>query len=113
MANHNSKREKGFITIPLSERSYNFLSKLSFAKTRVPKGAHTDTHKHRFLSAYLVKNMDSLWTDRNEIKMPERALVIVLPFVNHTWSNKLGMTEDCYVSDLSPAHGKHLLYQQK
>ena len=111
MENQNSNSRKGFITIPLSEKTYNFLSKISFAKTRVPKGANTDTHKHRFFSAYLVKNMDSLWTDRNEIKMPERALVIVLPFVNHTWSNKVGTTDDCYVSDLSPAHGKHLLYQ--
>jgi hypothetical protein len=111
MANHNSNSRKGFITIPLSEKTYNFLSKISFAKTRVPKGAKTDTHKHRFFSAYLVKNMDSLWTEKGIINMPERALVIVLPFVNHTWSNKVGTTDDCYVSDLSPVHGKHMLYQ--
>ena len=111
MESQNLKKKKGFTTIPLSEKTYNFLSKISFAKTRVPKGSHTDTHKHRFFSAYLVKNMESLWTDKGVNNMPNRALVIVLPFVNHTWSNKLGKTEDCFVSDLSPAHGKHLLYQ--
>jgi hypothetical protein len=54
--------------------------------------------------------MDAYATDRNVVKMPERALLIVMPFVNHTWSNKLETTEECYVSDLSPAYGKHLLY---
>lgn len=111
MASQNSNSRKGFITIPLSEKTYNFFSKISFAKTRVHKGSHSDTHKHRFFSAYLVKNMEALWTDKGEIKMPDRALVIVLPFFNHTWSNKFGATEDCFVSDLSPSHGKHLLYQ--
>lgn len=103
--------KKGFIAITLSEKMFNILNKISFAKTRVPKGAHTDTHKHRFFSAYLIKNMEALWTDKQNITMPARGLVIVLPFVNHTWSNKGGATEDCYVSDLSPAHGTHLLYQ--
>ena len=111
MAKYQSTKNKGFIIIPLAEKSYNFLSKISFAKTRIPKGSHTDTHRHRFFSAYLVKNMDALWTDRSKIKMPERAVVIVLPFINHTWSNKVGTTEDCFVSDLSPAHGRHLLFQ--
>ena len=101
---------KGFITIPLSEKTYRFFDKIAFAKTRVPKGTYTDTHFHRFFSAYLVENMDSISTDKGAVKMPERALVIVLPFINHTWSNVKGYSENCYVSDLSPAHGKHLTY---
>ena len=109
----NEDLKKGFITIRLSEKMYNFFSKISFAKSRVPKGTHTDTHKHRFFSAYLVKNMDALLTDKREIKMPKFAVVLVLPFVNHTWSNIKGFTEDCFVSDLSPSHGEHIIYQNK
>lgn len=104
------KKLKGVITIPLSERTYRFLSRLSFAKTRVPKGAHTDTHKHRFFSAYLVKNMHELWGNSEKTRLPANALVIVLPRVDHTWSNQRGQVEDCYVSDLSPAHGRHELF---
>lgn len=104
------KNKKGFITIPLSERTYKFFNRISFAKTRVPKGTYTDTHHHRFFSAYLVENMHSIKTDKGLLEMPKRALVIVLPFVNHTWSNVAGQSEECYVSDLSPAHGKHMIY---
>ena len=103
---------KGFITIRLSEKMYNFFSKISFAKARVPKGTHTDTHKHRFFSAYLVKNMEALLTNKAEIKMPKFAVVLVFPFVYHTWSNLKGFTEECFVSDLSPAHGEHLIYNK-
>ena len=105
------KNKRGFITIPLSEKAYRFLNKISFAKTRVPKGSYTDTHFHRFFSMYLVQNMHCIKTDRGELVMPKRALVIVLPFVNHTWSNVSGNSEECFVSDLSPAHGKHIIYQ--
>lgn len=106
----NTKKKKGIITIPLSMKIYRILDKISFAKTRVPKGSHTDTHFHRFFSMYLVENMNSLLTKNDEIRLPQRALVIVLPFVNHTWSNKTGLSEECFVSDLSPAHGKHFIY---
>ena len=106
----NSERQKGIITISLPEKLYRVLNKISFAKTRVPKGAHTDTHYHRFFSLYLVEKMDSLKIETKEIKMPARALVIVLPFVNHTWSNESGQSEECYVSDLSPSHGEHLIF---
>lgn len=111
MSNQKSNKKMGFIVISLSEKAYNFFSKISFAKTQVPKGSYTDTHKHRFFSVYLIKNMEALWINKSEIRMPKQAMVIVLPFVNHTWSNKSGTAEDCFVSDLSPAHGKHLLYQ--
>lgn len=105
-----SSNNKGFKTIELSEKVYNFLNKLSFAKKQIKKGEHTDTHFHRFFSAYLVKNMEALRTDYGDIKMPKYGLVLVYPKVNHTWINSKGNTNDCYVSDLSPAHGKHLTF---
>ncbi|MCB1532864.1 MAG: hypothetical protein KDJ35_08340 [Alphaproteobacteria bacterium] len=105
------KSRRQIITIPLSERTYTILDKISFAKKQVPQGAHTDTHAHRFFSAYLVKNMEALKLDHSMIPMPRFGLVIVLPFVNHTWLNIKGNSNDCYVSDLSPAHGEHLIYK--
>jgi hypothetical protein len=106
----NSRKQAGIITITLPVWVYRALDRISFAKTRVPKGTHTDTHHHRFFSLYLVENMNSLKTDGGECMMPERALVIVLPFVKHTWSNVSGSSQDCFVSDLSPSHGEHLIY---
>lgn len=106
-------KNRGFKTIELSEKTYNFLNKLSFAKKQVPQGKHTDTHFHRFFSAYLVKNMEALRTDDGDIKMPKFGLVIVYPKINHTWINSDGTTNDCYVSDLSPAHGQHFIYNSK
>lgn len=108
----NFKTKKGFKTIKLSEKMYNFLNRLSFAKKQVPKGKYTDTHYHKFFSAYLVKNMEALRTDNGDINMPQYALVLVYPFVNHTWVNSNGSTDDCYVSDLSPAHGEHFTYSK-
>jgi len=105
-----SIKNRGFKTIELSERVYNILNKISFAKKQVKKGEHTDTHYHKFFSAYLVKNMESLRTDDGDITMPKFGLVLVYPKVNHTWINSKGSTDDCYVSDLSPAHGEHLIY---
>ena len=107
----NSKKNKGIIVVSLSEKIYRNLSKISFAKTRLPKNTYTDTHFHWFISLYLVYNMGSLVTNDTEIPMPKRALVIVLPFCNHTWSNKKGSSKECYIADLSPVHGKHLIYE--
>jgi len=104
-------KNKGFKIIELTEKKYKFLSKISFAKQRVKIGEYTDTHKHRFFSAYLVKNMEALKTDMGKIKMPKYGLVIVYPKYNHTWINSNGYTNDCYVSDLSPAHGEHFVYE--
>lgn len=102
--------DRKIITIALSERVYNVLNKISFAKKTVPKGSWTDTHYHCFFSAYLTKNMEALKLDDAVIPMPEYALVVVLPFVNHTWTNEKGFTDDCAVSDLSPSHGEHVIY---
>jgi hypothetical protein len=103
------KMQKGIITIALPVWAHNLLNKVSFAKMRVPKGTFTDTHYHKFVSLYLVENMYSLKLDGGELKMPRLALVIVLPFVNHTWSNMFGTSSECYVGDLSPSHGEHLI----
>ncbi len=105
------KLNKKIITIKLSKKSYRFLDKISFAKKKVPQGSYTDTHYHRFFSAYLTKNMEGLKLDNSVLPMPQYALTIVLPFVNHTWLNKDGHTDDCYVSDLSPSHGEHVVYE--
>ncbi len=104
------KNGKKILTIKLSKRAYEILDGLSFAKKKVPKGSWTDTHYHKFFSAYLTKNMEALKLDQGGIPMPKYALVIVLPFVNHTWTNEKGNTDDCCVSDLSPAHGEHTVY---
>lgn len=104
-------KSKGFKVIKLSEKVYNFLNRLSFAKKQVPKGSHTDTHFHRFFSAYLVKNMEALRIDSEDVNMPKYGLVLVYPKVNHTWVNSDGKTNDCYVSDLSPIHGEHFIHK--
>lgn len=105
-----SVKNRGFKTMKLSEKMYTFLNKVSFAKKQIKKGEYTDTHFHKFFSAYLVKNMEALRTDKGDIKMPKFGLVLVYPKVNHTWVNSSGNTDDCYVSDLSPAHGEHFTY---
>lgn len=105
-----SVKNRGFKTIKLSKKMYAILNKVSFAKKQIQKGEHTDTHFHKFFSAYLVKNMEALRTDEGDIKMPKYGIVLVYPKVNHTWVNSNGNTDDCYVSDLSPAHGEHFTY---
>ena len=104
-------KNRGYKLIALSEKVFNLLNKLSFAKKRVPKGSYTDTHFHALFSAYLVENMEYLLIEKEKIKMPKFGLVIVYPKINHTWSNASGNTDNCYVSDLSPAHGEHVVYE--
>ena len=104
------KLSRKIIIIPLSPKIYRALDMLSFAKKQVPKGCYTDTHYHRFFSAYLTKDMEGLKLDDGFLRMPRYALTIVLPFVNHTWFNIHGYTSACYVSDMSPAHGEHKVY---
>ena len=103
--------QKEFLTIPLSKGVYKVLNRISFAKKQVPVGHHTDTHFHRFFSAYLVKNMEGLRTEDTVTEMPKYALVLVFPRINHTWINSNGKTDNCFVSDLTPSHGEHLLFK--
>jgi hypothetical protein len=105
------KLSKKIVTIKISEKVYSLLTRISFAKKRVPKGSWTDTHYHRFFSAYLIKNMEALKVDDMTIPMPKYGIVIVLPFINHTWINQTGNSEDCYVSDLSPGHKNHTIFK--
>lgn len=101
---------KGVMIIGLSERLYSFFERIAFAKKQVLNGKWTDGHRHKFFSMYLTKNMKALRLVSGDRSLPKYALTVVLPFVHHTWTNQKGFSDDCFVSDLSPAHGDHLTF---
>lgn len=106
----NIRYKSGAVIIPLNKSFYNFFSKISNRKTRLPIGKHSDTHHHIFFSFYVTKNMQALkGHDNNLYNLPNRALTIVMPFANHTWFNKTGNSNECFVFDLSPGHSEHII----
>lgn len=100
---------KGYLIIALAPGALSFLGKIAHRKTPLPIGKKTETHKHRFFSFYIVENMESLQTPHGELALPPHALVIVMPFIMHGWSNRMGRTQDSYVYDLTPMHGPHVI----
>jgi hypothetical protein len=107
--NTSSGLRKGYLIIPLAPWVLRFLGRIAHRKTQLPIGKKTETHKHRLFSFYIVENLESLQTPRGELPLPPRALVIVMPFITHGWSNRSGRTEDSYVYDLTPMHGPHTI----
>jgi hypothetical protein len=101
---------KGYCIIPLSAGLLRLLGMVSFRKTRISIGKKTETHKHQFFSFYIVANMDKLQTPNGDLPLPERAMVIVFPFVTHGWTNQTGITNESFVFDLTPLHGPHRVY---
>lgn len=104
-----SALRKGYLIIPLALTVLRFLGWIAHRKTQLPIGKKTETHKHRLFSFYIVENMESLQTPHGELPLPRRALVIVMPFITHGWSNRSGQTQDSYVYDLTPMHGPHMI----
>lgn len=102
----------GIMIVPLNRWFYNLLGKLSYRKTKIPIGKHTDKHHHVFFSFYVTDKMEALLSHNGRlIRLPEKALTIVMPFANHTWINKDGYSNDCFVFDLSPGHAQHIIYE--
>lgn len=101
--------KQGYVVIPLSVQMLRLLGRIAYRKTRLPVGRKTETHRHTLFSFYIVENMDSLQTPRGLLPLPPRALVIVMPFIMHGWSNRTGQTQDSYVYDLTPMHGLHVI----
>lgn len=97
----------GYLIIPLAPWAMRLLGRIAHRKTQLPIGKKTDTHKHRLFSFYFVENMASLQTPYGDLPLPPRALVIVMPFIMHGWSNFAGQTQHSYVYDLTPLHGPH------
>ncbi len=107
--NNVSALRKGYLIIPLAPLVLRFLGRIAHRKTQLAVGKKTETHKHRLFSFYIVENMESLQTPYGELSLPPRALVIVMPFITHGWSNRTGQRQDSYVYDLTPMHGPHVL----
>ena len=103
------KINRGYFIIPLASWALRLLAWMAHRKTQLPVGTKTETHKHRLFSFYIVENMECLQTPRGELPLPSRALVIVMPFITHGWSNRTGQRQDSYVYDLTPMHGPHAL----
>ena len=100
---------RGYCIIPLPQATLQILSRAAHRKTRISISKKTETHTHKLFSFYMVENMNILQTPNGEVQLPQRALVIVLPFALHGWSNESGHTEDCFVYDLSPFHKPHVI----
>ena len=101
--------KRGYLVIPLNKRVLSLLGWIAHRKTQLPIGTKTETHKHRLFSFYIIENMESLQTPHGELPLPPRALVIVMPFITHGWSNRTGQKQDSYVYDLTPMHGPHVV----
>jgi hypothetical protein len=100
---------KGYLIVPLAAWMLRFLGIIAYRKTQLAIGKKTETHKHFLFSFYIVENMKCLQTPRGELLLPPRALVIVMPFITHGWSNRVGETQESYVYDLTPMHGPHVI----
>lgn len=99
---------RGFWIVPLADRVMNLAAKLAYRRTPLTAGQATSCHTHKFFSFYFVKNIKFLRSRSGEVSLPERAMVIVLPFSLHGWSNS-GQGGTGYVHDLTPAHGPHAM----
>jgi hypothetical protein len=101
-----SKFVRGFFVVPLSKRLMAWAASVSYRQTPLAPGQSTVSHKHRFFSFYFVKDIQFFKSQKDNIGLPRRALVIVFPFAQHGWSNSEG-TRSGYVYDLTPAHAPH------
>jgi len=99
----------GYLIIPVATWVLRVLGMIAHRKTQLSIGKKTETHKHRWFSFYIVENMDSLQTPRGDLPLPPRALVIVMPFIMHGWSNRTGQAQDSHVYDLTAMHGPHVI----
>ena len=100
---------KGYLIIPLAPWALRVLGRIAHRKTQLPVGKKTETHKHWLFSFYIVENMESLQTPHGDLPLPLRALVIVMPFITHGWSNRPGRIQQSFVYDLTPLHGPHVI----
>ena len=101
--------KNGYLIVPLSSRLLAFLAQIAYRRTRVPIGEETSAHRHIFFSFYIAEKIRALRRANGaETNLPQRALVIVLPFVSHAWVNIEGTAADSYVHDLTPLHRPHV-----
>ena len=97
---------RGFWIIPLADKLMRCAGRIAYRRTPLGTGESTVCHTHKFFSFYFVKDIPFLRSRRGQVRLPKRAMVIVLPFSLHGWSNEDGLTTG-YVHDLTPAHGPH------
>src|SRR5690242_4670420 len=102
---------KGSFILPLPHKVLRLLGQIAYRKTQLPVGKQTEKHAHKFFSFYIVDKVQALRTKKTgrDLSLPNRALVIVLPFVEHGWTNRRGRTDDAFVYDLTPFHGEHVI----
>lgn len=101
-------QSKGVWIVPLPPAFFNLLSRIAYRATRISIGERTVGHRHVFFSFYLAKKIRALEDERGAVTLlPKSALVIVLPFVQHSWTNVKGAAEDAFVFDLTPLHRPH------
>lgn len=104
------KLEQGYWIIDLSNSFFSFLGRLAYRRTVVPLGKKTLSHKHMLFSFYLVERLDSLeGPSGRRVDLPEQALVIVLPWISHSWVNFKPKEDVSHVYDLTPLHRPHVM----
>ena len=74
-----------FTVIPLNHRSAKSISVGEHGMEEVMRGTKTESHTHGFLSLYLAVGL-VLSSGGKEYKLPPRALVIVPPGTDHSWT---------------------------
>ncbi|MCB9808836.1 hypothetical protein H6776_00360 [Candidatus Nomurabacteria bacterium] len=70
--------------IPLSKEQYEEIRPITTAQTRLKPGQRTKAHVHKETSFYLVKGL-ALELYKNVVELPQQALVIIKPGVEHPW----------------------------
>jgi hypothetical protein len=104
-----SQTAKGVLVVPIPGALFRFLSRVAYRATRLSIGDRTVAHRHVFFSFYLAQKIKALAVGRGELtSLPKCALVIVLPFVMHSWTNAGGNSEESFVFDLTPLHRPHV-----
>lgn len=70
--------------IPLSQKQYGEIRLTTTAQTELKPGESTEPHTHDETSFYLVKGL-ALKLYKNVVELPQQALVIIKPGVEHPW----------------------------
>ena len=99
---------RGFWIIPLPARWMDLAARLAYRRTPLTTGQCTSCHRHRFFSFYFVDGIKFLRSPGGDVSLPRKAMVIVLPFSVHGWSNREAANTG-YVHDLTAAHRPHAL----
>ena len=98
-----------FLVADLSRKTKSLFEKIPTSKHEmedVPSRKKTSAHKHQFPSFYKSANLDVM-CDGERFPLPTRALVLVLPDVDHSWWASKG--ENGSVGSVDLRHRKQIL----